>query len=102
MNRDLEEANIVYNDTESMRRADAHIIEAAATLRTKVPPQEILESEGAVGSRVRVSCKVEAELRGSSHLAGLCHHVITLSDHMVVTCCDEVLAVGGTEGHRVV
>jgi len=64
LNRDLEEANIVYNDTESMRRADAHIIEAAATLRTKVPPQEILESKGAVGSRVRVSCKVEAELRG--------------------------------------
>ena len=65
LNRDLEEANVVYKDTESMRRADAHIIEAAATLRTKVPPQEILESEGAVGSRVRVSCKVEAELRGA-------------------------------------
>jgi len=65
LNRDFEEANIVYSTTGRMRRADAQIIEAAATLRTELPPQEILESEDAIGSRVRVSCEVEAELRGA-------------------------------------
>lgn len=65
LNREFEEANIIYNATEYMRRGDAHTIEAAVTLQIEVPPQKILESEEAIGRRVRVSCAVEAELRAS-------------------------------------
>ena len=35
---------------------------------------------------------------GSSHLAGLCSHVVTLSGHMVGTCCDEVPGCAGDGG----
>ena len=37
-------------------------------------------------------------INGSSHLAGLCSHVVTLSGHMVVTCCDEVPGCAGDGG----
>lgn len=65
LNRDIEEANVVYNATEYMRRGDDHTVEAALTLRAEVPPEEILESKEAVGVRVRVTCEVEAKLRAS-------------------------------------
>ena len=71
LDRDFEEANIVYDRTERMRRGDAKTIEVAVTLRTEVPPQQVLNSEGAIGSRVRVSCVVEAELRGAGEEFGI-------------------------------
>lgn len=65
LNRDFAEANIVYSRTEHMERGNSQTIQAAATLRTELPPQEILESKEPVASRVRVSCVIEAELRAA-------------------------------------
>ena len=65
LNRDFEEANVVYNQVERMRHSNAQTVEVAITLRTDLPPQEILESGEAIGFRARVSCIVEARLDGA-------------------------------------
>ncbi|MGH4014499.1 MAG: hypothetical protein ACRDSL_11370 [Pseudonocardiaceae bacterium] len=66
LNRAFEEANIVYNRIERMRRGNSQTIEAAVTLRTELPPQRILKPKEAIASsRVRVSCVIEAELRAA-------------------------------------
>jgi hypothetical protein len=63
LNQKLPEANVVYRPTEHMRRKSSQTIDAAITLRTQLPPQEILQGKEATARKVRVSCVVQAQLR---------------------------------------
>lgn len=71
LNQSFEPANVIYNPTEGMRRENSKIIEAAVTLRTELPPQEILKTKEAVAEELLVSCVIEAELRADEAEFGI-------------------------------
>lgn len=62
LNKDLAPANVVFKPTEHMRRGNSQTIEAAITLRTELPPPQVLETTGAIARKLLVSCVIEAEL----------------------------------------
>lgn len=65
LNQELALANVAYNPAERMRRGNSQTIEAAVTLRTELPPQEILKTSEVVAKQLLVSCVIEAELRAA-------------------------------------
>jgi hypothetical protein len=60
-------ANVVYNPELDMAQGDAAVVDAAAViLDTTLPPEELLRTAGGTAEPVRVSCRVQAQLRGAS------------------------------------